>query len=167
MEMVVCRSESGPSRHGRSASCSGNDPIVRRTRNRRFDASGIYRGPGGPLVRQRDDVAICLRTALHLRLRRPGLRPPDDRQEKRQRRGSTRVAMIQIQLLETALLLGLYVLLAGGYALTYTLAWMWHRSGFRTAAIALYGMHGLVAAGVVFWAPLWLGRSEEHTSELQ
>ena len=65
--------------------------------------------------------------------------------------------MIQIQLLETALLLGLYVLLAGGYALIYTLAWMWHRSSIRIAAIALYGMHGLVASGIVFWAPLWLG----------
>jgi len=65
--------------------------------------------------------------------------------------------MTELHLLETALLLGLYVLLAGGYALTYTLASMWHRSGFRTAAITLYALHGLVAAGIIFWAPLWLG----------
>jgi branched-subunit amino acid ABC-type transport system permease component len=65
--------------------------------------------------------------------------------------------MMQLHLLETALLLGLYVLLAGGYALTYTLARMWHRPGFRTAAIAFYALHVLVVAGVVFWAPLWLG----------
>lgn len=65
--------------------------------------------------------------------------------------------MMQVQLLETALLLGLYVLLAGGYALAYTLASMWQRSDFRAAAFALYGLHCLVAAAVVFWAPLWLG----------
>jgi hypothetical protein len=65
--------------------------------------------------------------------------------------------MMQVHLLETALLLGLYVLLAGGYALAYTLAWMWHRSEVRTIALALYGLHCLVALAVVVWAPLWFG----------
>jgi hypothetical protein len=65
--------------------------------------------------------------------------------------------MIQYRLIETAMLLGLYVLLAGGYALSYTLAWMWHRSGFRTAAIVFYGLHVLIVASIVLWAPLWLG----------
>ena len=65
--------------------------------------------------------------------------------------------MMQLRLLETALLLGLYVLLAGGYALAYTLAGLWNRPGFRSAAAALYGLHCLVAIGVLVWAPLGLG----------
>lgn len=65
--------------------------------------------------------------------------------------------MMQIHLLETALLLGLYVLLAGGYGLTYALARLNHRTGLRRAAMVLYGLHCLVAIGVVVWAPLGLG----------
>ena len=65
--------------------------------------------------------------------------------------------MMQLRLLETALLLGLYVLLAGGYGLTYTLARLRSRPSFRITAVILYGLHCLVAIGVVVWAPLELG----------
>ncbi len=65
--------------------------------------------------------------------------------------------MMQIRLIETALLLGLYVLLAGGYGLAYTLARLNGRPSFRSVAVMLYGLHCLVAIGVVIWAPLWPG----------
>lgn len=65
--------------------------------------------------------------------------------------------MMQIQLIETALLLGVYILLAGGYGLAYTLAMLWHSVRIKTVAYLVYGMHCVVAIGVVFWAPLGPG----------
>ena len=65
--------------------------------------------------------------------------------------------MMQIRLIETALLLGVYILLAGGYGLAYTLAKLWHNPHIKTVAYALYGLHCIVALGVVFWAPLGAG----------
>jgi|SRR5579871_1137982 len=65
--------------------------------------------------------------------------------------------MMQIRLIETALLLGLYVLLAGGYGLAYTLAKLWNNPHIRTVAYTVYGLHCTVAIGVVLWAPLGPG----------
>ncbi len=65
--------------------------------------------------------------------------------------------MMQLRLLETALLLGVYVLLAGGYGLAYTLARLKRNPSMRIVAAVLYGSHVLVATGVVNWAPLGPG----------
>jgi hypothetical protein len=62
--------------------------------------------------------------------------------------------MMQLRLLETALLLGVYVLLAGGYGLAYTLARLNRSPRMRIGAAGLYGSHFLVTIGVVNWAPL-------------
>ena len=61
-------------------------------------------------------------------------------------------------LLSTALLLGLYVLFAGGYALVYTLARFegWHR--VRGVAVAFFIAHCAIAAVLVIasaLAPGW------------
>jgi hypothetical protein len=62
--------------------------------------------------------------------------------------------MMMLRLLETALLLGVYVLLAGGYGVAYALARLKSNRNLRIAAAALYGLHVLVAIGIVTWAPL-------------
>lgn len=67
--------------------------------------------------------------------------------------------MSEIDLLKAALLMGVYVALAGSYGLTYTLARLYLRHAFalRRAAIALYGLHGLSAIMLVAFTPLQAG----------
>jgi hypothetical protein len=65
--------------------------------------------------------------------------------------------MMQVRLIETALLLGLYVLLAGAYALAYTIAKLKNNFAFKSAAYAFYGLHVCVMTGVIFWAPIGAG----------
>lgn len=65
--------------------------------------------------------------------------------------------MMSLRLLESGLLLGLYVLLAGSYGLAYTLSRLRASRTLRVAAGALYGLHVLVAITIVYWAPLGLG----------
>ena len=65
--------------------------------------------------------------------------------------------MINLDLLLTALLLGLYVALGGGYGLLYAVARLRNGIGLRRAALALYALHAVVAIFVVAWAPLTLG----------
>ena len=62
--------------------------------------------------------------------------------------------MTGLGLLQTALLLGLYVLLAGGYGLAYTVARLKDSAALRRVAWLLYGLHGLVALAVVTATPL-------------
>lgn len=65
--------------------------------------------------------------------------------------------MIGLSVLETALLLGVYVLLAGGYGLAYTLGRLWDNALWQLAARAVYGLHGLVALAIVAATPLGPG----------
>lgn len=62
--------------------------------------------------------------------------------------------MTPVQLLATASLLGLYALLAGGYALAYTFARLKNKPAFMRVALMLYGLHCSVALAVVLWTPL-------------
>jgi hypothetical protein len=59
------------------------------------------------------------------------------------------------ELLQTALLLGLYVLLAGCYGLAYTIGRLRGAGGssISLAAVA-YALHAAVACFVVAWSPL-------------
>jgi hypothetical protein len=65
--------------------------------------------------------------------------------------------MIEFGLLETGLLLGLYVLLAGTWGLLYAVARLWSTAMFRSAAAAVYGLHGLTALAVIMRTPLGMG----------
>lgn len=65
--------------------------------------------------------------------------------------------MTPVGLLATALLLGLYVLLAGAYALAYTLARLKHWRGLTGASAALFALHCAVAAAIVLWSALGPG----------
>jgi hypothetical protein len=65
--------------------------------------------------------------------------------------------MNEIPLLPSALLLGLYVTLAGGYGLAYTIARLQNAIAFRQASFVLYGLHGLTALAIVAWTPLQVG----------
>lgn len=65
--------------------------------------------------------------------------------------------MIEIKLLQSALLLGLYVALAGGYGLLYTIARLQDAIVLQRASFILYGLHGLSAIAVVAWTPLQFG----------
>lgn len=65
--------------------------------------------------------------------------------------------MTKLGILETALLLGLYVALAGGYGFVYAMARLWNASILRRVSIILYGLHGLAAIAVVGWTPLEIG----------
>jgi hypothetical protein len=65
--------------------------------------------------------------------------------------------MTELSLLETALLLGLYVALAGSYGLVYAIARLQGVSILRRVSIVLYGLHGLAALAVVGWTPLEFG----------
>lgn len=62
--------------------------------------------------------------------------------------------MTPVELLATASLLGLYVLLAGGYALFYTVARLKNHSVFGRGALAFYALHCAVGLAVVLWTPL-------------
>jgi len=65
--------------------------------------------------------------------------------------------MSQINLLQSALLLGVYVTLAGGYGLLYTVARLQHAIALQQISFALYGLHGLAAIALVGWTPLQMG----------
>jgi hypothetical protein len=65
--------------------------------------------------------------------------------------------MTKLSLLETALLLGLYVMLAGSYGLVYAIARLWDALILRRVSMILYGLHGLTALAVVGWTPLEIG----------
>ncbi len=65
--------------------------------------------------------------------------------------------MTPVGLLESALLLGFYVLLAGGYALVYTLARLGNKQSLASVAVLLFALHGLVAVAIIFWTTLGPG----------
>jgi hypothetical protein len=65
--------------------------------------------------------------------------------------------MTEFGLLQTGLLLGLYVLLAGTWGLLYAVARLWSTAIFRRMAAAVYGLHGLTALAVIMRTPLGVG----------
>jgi hypothetical protein len=65
--------------------------------------------------------------------------------------------MSEISLLQSALLLGLYVALAGSYGLVYTIARLQDALILHRMACILYGLHGLTAIAIVAWTPLQIG----------
>jgi len=65
--------------------------------------------------------------------------------------------MSDIGLLQTALLLGLYVALAGAYGIVYAIARLQDASILHRTSLILYGLHGLTAIVIVAWAPLQVG----------
>ena len=65
--------------------------------------------------------------------------------------------MSEIGLLQTALLLGLYVALAGCYGLAYAIARLRDASTLQHISFILYGLHGLTAFAIVAWTPLQVG----------
>jgi hypothetical protein len=65
--------------------------------------------------------------------------------------------MSGIGLLQTALLLGLYVALAGSYGLVYAIARLQDSSILHRLCLVLYGLHGLAAIAIVVWTPLHAG----------
>jgi hypothetical protein len=65
--------------------------------------------------------------------------------------------MTELDLLETGLLLGLYVLLAGAWGVLYAVARLSRMAMFRGAAAVVYGLHGLAALVVIMRTPLGVG----------
>jgi hypothetical protein len=65
--------------------------------------------------------------------------------------------MSEISLLQSALLLGLYVALAGSYGLLYTIARLQDAIILHRLSLVLYGLHGLTAIAIVAWTPLQIG----------
>lgn len=65
--------------------------------------------------------------------------------------------MNEISLLQSALLLGLYVALAGSYGFMYTIARLQDALIVLRLAFVLYGLHGLTAIAIVVWTPLQIG----------
>ncbi len=62
-----------------------------------------------------------------------------------------------LALLQSGLLLGLYVLLGGGWGLLYTLGRMRTATALRRAATAVSGLQVLVAVAILAATPLALG----------
>jgi hypothetical protein len=65
--------------------------------------------------------------------------------------------MTKITLLETALLLGVYVALAGSYGLVYALARLQDVAILRRISVIIYALHALAAVAIVIWTPLEIG----------
>ena len=65
--------------------------------------------------------------------------------------------MNEIGLLQTALLLGLYVTLAGSYGLVYAIARLHQASVLHRISLIVYGLHGLTATAIIVWTPLHAG----------
>jgi hypothetical protein len=65
--------------------------------------------------------------------------------------------MSKISLLQSALLLGIYVALAGSYAFVYTIARIQDAISLYRLSLVLYGLHGLTAIAIVAWTPLHIG----------
>lgn len=63
--------------------------------------------------------------------------------------------MSPAQLLETAALLALFVLLAGGYGLLYGLGQLRHRHWLIVAAFASYGLQCAVTIAILLLTPLF------------
>jgi len=62
--------------------------------------------------------------------------------------------MTPAELLETSALLGLFVLLAGGYGLLYGLGRLRGRRDFLVASFASYTLQCAVAMALLAWTPL-------------
>jgi hypothetical protein len=65
--------------------------------------------------------------------------------------------MNEIGLLQSGLLLGLYVALAGGYGFAYTLARIQDAMPLLRLSFICYGLHALTAIAIVLWTPLQIG----------
>jgi hypothetical protein len=65
--------------------------------------------------------------------------------------------MSEFSLLQTALLLGLYVALAGSYGLVYAIARLQGASFLYRMSFMLYGLHSFTAISIVAWTPLQVG----------
>ena len=65
--------------------------------------------------------------------------------------------MSALATLETGLLLGLYVLLAGVWGVLYTLARLRMILALARSAAAASGLHAVAALTIVLWTPLGLG----------
>jgi hypothetical protein len=65
--------------------------------------------------------------------------------------------MSGISLLQAALLLGLYVALAGSYGVAYAMAHLQEAPVLHRISSILFGLHGLAAVAIVAWTPLQVG----------
>jgi hypothetical protein len=65
--------------------------------------------------------------------------------------------MSEISLLQAALLLGLYVALAGSYGVVYAIARLQDAPVLQRISFILFGLHGLAAIAIVAWTPLQAG----------
>jgi len=65
--------------------------------------------------------------------------------------------MTRLNLLETALLLGLYVALAGSYGLVYAFARLQDAAILRHTSVLIYALHAITAVAIVVWTPLEIG----------
>ena len=65
--------------------------------------------------------------------------------------------MSEISLLQSALLLGLYVALAGSYGLVYAIGRIHEASILHRISFIVYGLHGLTAVIIIVWTPLQAG----------
>jgi hypothetical protein len=65
--------------------------------------------------------------------------------------------MTATALMETALLLGLYVALAGSYGLSYALARLRGARRFPPVPLMIYALHVATAILIVAWSPLQAG----------
>jgi hypothetical protein len=65
--------------------------------------------------------------------------------------------MTAMNLIQTALLLGLYVALAGSYGLSYAIARLRGAGSFPRVPLIMYGLHAATAIVIVAWTPLHAG----------
>jgi inner membrane protein involved in colicin E2 resistance len=65
--------------------------------------------------------------------------------------------MTAVSLLETALLLGLYVALAGAYGLVYAIVRLKGAAALRGLPVMIYALHAGAALAIVLWTPLDIG----------
>jgi len=65
--------------------------------------------------------------------------------------------MTAITLMQTALLLGLYVALAGSYGLSYAIARLRGAGPLPAMPLIIYSLHGASAILIVAWSPLQAG----------
>jgi hypothetical protein len=65
--------------------------------------------------------------------------------------------MSALKILETGLLLGLYILFAGIWGVLWALAQFRKKPIFGRSAAAAYGLHTLAALTIVLWTPLGSG----------
>src|SRR5262249_46098048 len=106
------------------------------------DSWGLGGGRENRMVRQGDGQPPRLRAHVRGRLCGSGVGSAHDRQTGAGigRRGGCR--MNEISLLQTALLLGLYVALAGSYGLVYAIARLHEGSILHRISFIVYGLHG-------------------------